>query len=240
MKSKIDLLGTVHDRIGFAVDKVLFYGTGGYARIDQQDQRQRIRQEITSECTATIDARPSVRPRSSSSSLDYWMLRQMPSMAAERGVPRQAQMVSVERRLASCRTPKPTMWKIEKFGRLPRQSSGAATNPAARLQSRSSSNSSICGQAPKSIPSTMKTLLSFLVSGYELADIAAHIADRRLWVARAGTTQIRRNRSASVTKPELPSYERYAPALARRFHGVTICTTSPTASAASTPFDQAT
>ncbi|KWV57419.1 hypothetical protein AS156_39620 [Bradyrhizobium macuxiense] len=30
-RSKIDSLGTVRGRIGFAVDKVLFYGTGGYA-----------------------------------------------------------------------------------------------------------------------------------------------------------------------------------------------------------------
>lgn len=30
-RSKIDSLGTVRGRLGFAVDKVLFYGTGGYA-----------------------------------------------------------------------------------------------------------------------------------------------------------------------------------------------------------------
>jgi outer membrane immunogenic protein len=36
VKSKIDSLGTVRGRVGFAVDKVLFYGTGGYAWIDNK------------------------------------------------------------------------------------------------------------------------------------------------------------------------------------------------------------
>ncbi|WGR92057.1 porin family protein [Bradyrhizobium sp. ISRA443] len=36
IKSRIDSLGTVRGRIGFAVDKVLFYGTGGYAWIDNK------------------------------------------------------------------------------------------------------------------------------------------------------------------------------------------------------------
>ena len=35
-KSKTDALGTVRGRIGFAVDQVLFYGTGGYAWIDNK------------------------------------------------------------------------------------------------------------------------------------------------------------------------------------------------------------
>ncbi|WGS17229.1 MULTISPECIES: outer membrane protein [unclassified Bradyrhizobium] len=35
-KSRIDSLGTVRGRIGFAVDKVLFYGTGGYAWVDNK------------------------------------------------------------------------------------------------------------------------------------------------------------------------------------------------------------
>jgi outer membrane immunogenic protein len=34
--SRIDALGTVRGRLGFAVDKVLFYGTGGYAWIDNK------------------------------------------------------------------------------------------------------------------------------------------------------------------------------------------------------------
>ncbi|MGY3527589.1 outer membrane immunogenic protein [Bradyrhizobium sp. USDA 4452] len=34
--SKIDSLGTARGRIGFAVDKVLFYGTGGYAWADNK------------------------------------------------------------------------------------------------------------------------------------------------------------------------------------------------------------
>jgi len=34
--SKIDALGTARGRIGFAVDKVLFYGTGGYAWVDNK------------------------------------------------------------------------------------------------------------------------------------------------------------------------------------------------------------
>lgn len=36
VKSKIDALGTARGRIGFAVDKVLFYGTGGYAWVDNK------------------------------------------------------------------------------------------------------------------------------------------------------------------------------------------------------------
>ena len=36
VKSKTDALGTVRGRFGFAVDKVLFYGTGGYAWIDNK------------------------------------------------------------------------------------------------------------------------------------------------------------------------------------------------------------
>ncbi|WP_456725221.1 MULTISPECIES: outer membrane protein [unclassified Bradyrhizobium] len=36
VKSKVDALGTVRGRIGFAVDKVLFYGTGGYAWVDNK------------------------------------------------------------------------------------------------------------------------------------------------------------------------------------------------------------
>ena len=35
-RSKIDSLGTVRGRFGFAVDKVLFYGTGGYAWVDNK------------------------------------------------------------------------------------------------------------------------------------------------------------------------------------------------------------
>ena len=35
-KSKVDALGTVRGRFGFAVDKVLFYGTGGYAWVDNK------------------------------------------------------------------------------------------------------------------------------------------------------------------------------------------------------------
>ena len=34
--SRIDALGTVRGRIGVAVDKVLFYGTGGYAWVDNK------------------------------------------------------------------------------------------------------------------------------------------------------------------------------------------------------------
>ena len=34
--SKIDALGTVRGRVGFAVDQVLFYGTGGYAWVDNK------------------------------------------------------------------------------------------------------------------------------------------------------------------------------------------------------------
>jgi outer membrane immunogenic protein len=35
-KSKVDALGTVRGRVGFAVDQVLFYGTGGYAWVDNK------------------------------------------------------------------------------------------------------------------------------------------------------------------------------------------------------------
>lgn len=35
-RSKIDSLGTVRGRFGFAVDKVLFYGTGGYAWVNNE------------------------------------------------------------------------------------------------------------------------------------------------------------------------------------------------------------
>ena len=34
--SKTDALGTVRGRIGYAVNHVLFYGTGGYAWIDNK------------------------------------------------------------------------------------------------------------------------------------------------------------------------------------------------------------
>jgi outer membrane immunogenic protein len=34
--TRIDALGTVRGRVGFAVDRVLFYGTGGYAWIDNK------------------------------------------------------------------------------------------------------------------------------------------------------------------------------------------------------------
>ncbi|MCW2434557.1 UNVERIFIED_ORG: opacity protein-like surface antigen [Bradyrhizobium japonicum] len=36
MSSKTDALGTVRGRIGWAVNNVLFYGTGGYAWIDNK------------------------------------------------------------------------------------------------------------------------------------------------------------------------------------------------------------
>ncbi|MCC8941536.1 porin family protein [Bradyrhizobium sp. Arg68] len=36
VKSKIEALGTVRGRVGFAVDQVLFYGTGGYAWVDNK------------------------------------------------------------------------------------------------------------------------------------------------------------------------------------------------------------
>lgn len=36
LSSKIDALGTVRGRIGYAVNNVLFYGTGGYAWIDNK------------------------------------------------------------------------------------------------------------------------------------------------------------------------------------------------------------
>ncbi len=35
-KTQIDALGTVRGRLGFAVDQVLFYGTGGYAWADNK------------------------------------------------------------------------------------------------------------------------------------------------------------------------------------------------------------
>jgi len=37
LTSRIDALGTVRGRVGFAVDKVLFYGTGGYAWINNKN-----------------------------------------------------------------------------------------------------------------------------------------------------------------------------------------------------------